>query len=161
MTTATADTELQLRSQTDPVFFFEHFLGCGLFDKQRELVRSVLVNSRTAVCGANGTGKDYATGRLILWWLNCFKPSKVVLTGPTYRQVAQIVWRETRDAYEARKGPLGGRMLPEAPRLEMGEQWYGVGFSTNDPNFLSGFHSENLLIIVTEAHGMVSILTRP
>jgi hypothetical protein len=39
-------------------------------------------------------------------------------------------------------------------RYEIEDEWFAVGFSTDDPNNLQGFHSPHLLVIVTEAHGM-------
>jgi len=139
--------------QRDPVVFYRAMLGCELFDKQQEIVRSVAQNRRTAVVGANSTGKDFTTGRLILWWLNCHYPSKVVLTGPTHRQVQDIVWREARSAYRQRRGPLSGLMYDRDARYELGDEWFGLGFATNDAGNLQGFHSPHLMVIVTEAHG--------
>jgi phage terminase large subunit len=154
-TTITPDiTRLYHRCREDPVVFYREFLGCELFDKQREIVRSVVRNRRTAACGANSTGKDYTTGRLLLWWLNCHYPSKVILTGPTYRQVADIVWREARAGFRGRIGPLGGHMYDKDPRYELDDEWFALGFSTDDPDYLQGFHSPHLLVIITEAHGM-------
>lgn len=146
------ETAMLRRFQADPVVFYREMLGCELFDKQREIVRSVARHRRTAAVGANSTGKDFATGRLILWWLNCFYPSKVVLTGPSHRQVQDIVWRETRGAYRRRRGQLSGLMYDRDARYELGDEWFGIGFATNDPDNIQGFHSPHLLVIVTEAH---------
>ena len=157
MATATEQHLLET-IQRDPVIFYREFLGVTLFDKQEEIVRSVAKNRRTAACGANSTGKDYTTGRLILWWLNSFYSSKVVLTGPTYRQVADIVWRETRSGYRQRIAPLGGHMYDKDPRYELDDEWFGIGFSTDDPDYLQGFHSPHLLVVATEAHGLPHVM---
>jgi hypothetical protein len=157
MTTAIKPTPpeeaLLRRCQRDPVVFFREFLGCNLFPLQQNIIRSVARNRRTAVVGANSTGKDYTTGRLILWWLNCFYPSKVILTGPTHRQVQDIVWREARSGFRTRIAPLAGQMYGKDARYEIDDEWFAIGFATDDPNHLQGFHSPHLMVIVTEAHG--------
>jgi len=48
---------------------------------------------------------------------------------------------------------LGGRLF-ESPRWELDETTFIVGFSTDRPWNLQGFHSPHLLVIVTEAHAM-------
>ena len=72
--------------------------------------------------------------------------------GPTQRQVEEIVWQEMREAYAGAEGRLSGRMLRSAYRID--EQRFALGFSTNNALNIQGFHSEQLLVVVTEAHAM-------
>ena len=137
----------------DPVRFVEEVLGHPPpYEKQREILRTLAVKRRVSVVGANGSGKDWAAARAILWWLATRPRAIVVVTGPTQRQVEQIVWRELSAAWKASRVPLGGRMT--------GSQWniaddrYAIGFSTNKADNLQGFHSPELLVVVTEAHAM-------
>jgi phage terminase large subunit len=92
--------------------------------------------TQVSINGANGVGKDWTIGEIIVpWWMaahaapcpRCrsveqgkrWSPQcKVVVTGPTFRQVTEIVWRETRQAYNNSKTPLGGRMLPGAAKWD-------------------------------------------
>ena len=137
----------------DPVGFVEHVLGHPPpYDKQREILRTLAVKRRVSVVGANGSGKDWAAARAILWWLATRPRAIAVVTGPTQRQVEQIVWRELRAAYKASRVPLGGRL--SGSQWNIADDRYAIGFSTNKADNLQGFHSPELLAVVTEAHAM-------
>lgn len=92
---------------------------------------------------------------MALWFVTAYYPAKVIITGPTFRQVDDVIFNELRTAY--RQSPisegLGGRLF-DSPRWELDSETFIVGFSTDRPWNLQGFHSPNLLTIVTEAHAM-------
>ena len=136
-----------------PVDFVRETLGDEPYSKQKEMLMGVLESRRTSVVGCNGSGKDWAAARAVLWWLHARAPAKAVVTGPTSRQVDRIVWNEIRYAYAAAHGRLRGRMF-RTSRYEVDEQTFAIGFATNSPYNLQGFHSPNLLIVVTEAHAV-------
>ena len=138
----------------DPVGFLTDVLGdAGApYSKQAEMLEAIVDHRRVSVVGANGSGKDWAAGRAVLWWLETRPESKAVVMGPTQRQVEEIVWQEMREAYAAAEGRLSGRMLRSAYRID--EQRFALGFSTNNALNIQGFHSEQLLVVVTEAHAM-------
>ena len=144
------------RTKRDPVWFARNVLGIEPYDKQIELVESVRDNQQTTVNGANGVGKDWTIGQIIIpWWMAAHADSgqaKVVVTAPTARQINEIVWRETRFAYNNSKIPLGGRMLPVDPKWDISDQYFAFGFSTDKAFNITGFHSPHLLVIVSEAH---------
>ncbi len=48
---------------------------------------------------------------------------------------------------------LRGRMF-RTSRYEIDEQSFALGFATNSPYNLQGFHSPNLLAVITEAHAV-------
>ena len=60
--------------------------------------------------------------------------------------------REMRIAYKSASVPLSGKMLRN--RYEIDDDRFAIGFSTNRPENLQGFHSPNMMVVVTEAHGM-------
>ena len=138
----------------DPVGFVTDVLGdAGApYSKQVEMLEAIVDHRRVSVVGANGSGKDWAAGRAVLWWLETRPESKAVVMGPTQRQVEEIVWQEMREAYAAAEGRLSGRMLRSTYRID--EQRFALGFSTNNALNIQGFHSEQLLVVVTEAHAM-------
>ena len=153
-TTETAARNLQDASP-------EAFHGQVLFDepygKQIEMMEAVGSSRRVAVAGCNSSGKDWEAARIALWWLWTRYPSKVIITGPTHRQVEDIVFQELRSAF-TRADPrhvhgLGGRLF-EQPRYEINQEQFILGFSTDRPFNLQGFHSPHLLVIVSEAHAM-------
>jgi len=155
MTTATGPDMVRLARQS-PDWFFENVLGVEhYYDKQREINRAVRDSPRVAVLGANGTGKDWNAGRIVLWWMSTRYPAKVVVLGPSHRQVSDIVFAEARSAYlQCRyNGGLGGRFY-QTSRWWFDDDHYAIGFATDDEFNIQGFHSPNLLVIVTEAHNM-------
>ena len=79
-----------------PVDFVRQTLGDEPYSKQEEMLMGVLESRRTSVVGCNGSGKDWAAARAVLWWLHTRSPAKAVVTGPTSRQVDRIVWNEIR-----------------------------------------------------------------
>ena len=138
----------------DPVGFILDVLpDAGLpYAKQREMLELLVHNRRVSVVGCYASGKDWAAARAVLWWLETRPHAKVVVTGPTQRQVREIVWREMRIARKAASAPLAGKILRD--RYEIDDDRFAIGFSTNKPDNLQGFHSPNLMVIVTEAHAM-------
>jgi len=102
------------------------------------------------------SGKDFLAARLALWYKIVHQPSIVVTTGPTDRQVQHIVWGEIRAAYRKARCPLGGQLLPVESMLRdpEDEKNYMIGFTARDDSSFQGLHSENVLVVVTEAQGI-------
>ena len=138
----------------DPVGFVTEVLGdAGTpYSKQAEMLDALVHERRVSVVGANGSGKDWVAGRAMLWWLETRPEAKALTVGPTQRQVDEIVWQEMREAYAAATDVLSGRMFRSAYRID--ERRFALGFSTDNPLNIQGFHSEELLVVVTEAHAM-------
>jgi hypothetical protein len=141
-------------SKADPDYFWRSILGSSsVYDKQLQMSRAVRDHPRVAVVGANGTGKDWQSARIMLWWMATRSPAICVVLGPTHRQVSDIVWKEARSAYLTARLPLGGQMYRTA-RWEFDDRRYAVGFSTDNEYNIQGFHSPSLLVIITEAHNV-------
>ncbi len=153
MITALQVAKAQAHWRRDPNDFVARALGDTLYDKQREILQAASSSRRVSLCGANSTGKDYLAGRLMCWWLHSRYPAKAICLGPTFRQVNDVVWREFRTAFRNARCQLLGEMY-QTPRWEMDDQHFAIGFSTDRPYLLQGFHSPNLLVIITEAHAM-------
>jgi hypothetical protein len=149
--------ELRAKCRRSPQFFLREILGeQRSYPKQHEMLLAVRDCDRVAVCGCNSSGKDWASGRAILYWLAIHYPAKVVVYGPSERQVVDIVFNETRAAFPRWQKFFGGVMSPKAPRVWFNEKHHCLGFATNTGYRVTGFHSPHLLVIVTEAHGMES-----
>ena len=95
----TAERTLLDRCRADPAFFFTNILGADPHPVHVEIADALATSSRVSVVGCNGSGKDWTSARMILWWLSTRYPAKVVVLAPTHRQVHEIVWRECRTAY--------------------------------------------------------------
>ena len=59
------------RYRNDPVGFVTDVLGeAGMpYSKQVEMLEAIVEHRRVSVVGANGSGKDWAAARTVLWWL--------------------------------------------------------------------------------------------
>ena len=140
--------------RNDPVGFVRDVLGeAGIpYSKQIEMLEAMIDRRRVSVVGANGSGKDWTAARAVLWWMETQENPKAVVTGPTQRQVEDVVWHEMREAYAVAPERLGGKMLASKYRLD--DNRFAIGFSTNKACNIQGFHAQNLLVVVTEAHAM-------
>ena len=143
-----------------PLEFVRDVLGDDPYDKQEEILQAVHDAAqpdadirRVSVVGCNGSGKDWTATRVILWWMNTREPAMVFVTGPTTRQVRDIIWRELRIAYKNSAKPLRGTVRRTA-LYEMDDESFAKGFASNSPFNLQGYHSPNLLVVVTEAHAV-------
>jgi hypothetical protein len=104
-------------------------------------------------------GKDFCSARLGLWFHLTHYPSKVVITGPTERQVNYITWGELKAAYNHARYEIGGELNDSMlksflPDGKVDSEHFIIGFTAKDSNAFQGFHSPNLLVIVTEAPGV-------
>ena len=138
----------------DPVVFGAAFLGGKYTDDQAAVMRAVRDNDRVAVHSGHATGKSFLAAAVVLWFLHSNKPSKVITTAPTWRQVNEILWSEIRIAHANAAVDLGSTLPPRAPELRLSSDWYALGLSTDDSARFQGFHSENMLIVVDEAGGV-------
>ncbi len=144
-----------------PLQFVRETLGDKPYDKQEEILRAVEQAAaaadgirRVSVVGCNGSGKDWVAARVILWWMNTRDPAKIIVTGPTTRQVTDIVWRELRTAYKNSAKPLRGTVRRAALYEMEDDESFAKGFASNSPFNLQGYHSPNMLAVVTEAHAV-------
>lgn len=141
----------------DPVGFALDRLGFYTWSKQREIMESVRDHERTAVRACHGPGKTAVAARVALWFLDAHPGnSRVVTTAPTWAQVVDLLWREIRSAVgtaHARQELLSWP-VPSATKLDLGEQWFAIGHSTDRPERFQGHHALHLLLIVDEASGV-------
>jgi len=148
------ERELVHRGVTDPVWWLEEGCGWPLWEKQREIARSLVTHERVAVPAAFGVGKTWVASRLALWWLYTHYPAIVVTTAPTGRQVRDLLWAEIRQGHISSKLALGGECLTTDLRLE--PKWFATGFATKEENIdkFTGYHSPNMLLIFDQACGI-------
>ena len=144
--------------RVDASFYIESILRAPIYDKQVELLQAASYHRRVSVAGCNSSGKDYAMGRFLLWWMETKREAEAVVYGPTHRQVSDVVFKEARRALDQSPRVSGfelrGRMLPKAPRYVISPTSFAFGFASNDEWNLQGFHGPNSLVIITEAHAV-------
>jgi hypothetical protein len=146
-------SELMLNYRRDPVFFVEHALGHKTWSKQREVLRSVVVNERTAVRASHGVSKTFSAAEIAVWFLNCIPNSKVVTTAPTWTQMAKLLWAEINAIYTRSRLELEGECLMTQIKTDDADH-YAIGFSTDKPARAEGWHAPAILFILDEAKGI-------
>jgi len=143
------------RYQTDPEAFLNERLEAEVWGGASQVCQSLVRSptARTAVKAGHGTQKTFLAARLALWYAYNFRPSKVITTAPTTRQVEKLLWSELHRAYEKLdKRSFPGKML--ALEWRGSPEWFMLGFSSDNPVMAEGFHGESVLIIVDEAKGI-------
>lgn len=125
-------------------------LGFNPWEKQVEIAYSVRDTKETFVQSCNGAGKTVLSAALCLWY-GLTRRSIVITTAPTFRQVKDLLWANIRAMVSRAKVPLG--VEPLQTRIQLADDWYITGLSTNDPSKFQGYHG-NVFIVVDEACGL-------
>lgn len=144
------------RFHDDPAAFHEHILGRPKFHGKQAEIANALVSHRIVVCpGAHSIGKSWSASSLVLWYALTRRPSKVILTSPSYGQLSGVLWEGLRAAYLGSRLPLGDPKAITrggAPQtLTFGPEWFVRAVATDKGEKLSGYHAEHLMVIVDEA----------
>lgn len=142
------------RALNDPAWWVRNILGHRPWQKQVEIFESVRDNRETAVKSCHAAGKSFSAASVALWFLYAHRPSIVITTAPTDRQVKGILWKEIRTGHQRAKYPLGGTLLSQ--ELKLDNDWWAWGFTAPeyDPDRFQGFHSIHTLVVVDEASGV-------
>ena len=144
--------DISANSRHDPVAFLTRQLGEDPWKKQQEILVALRDHRLVTVRSCNASGKTYAAALAAIWWLMAHDEAIVITTAPSERQVKETLWREIRTIHNRNKNLIGGKIT--ATRLELSNQRWAYGFSTNTAERFQGFHNENILIIVDEASGV-------
>jgi hypothetical protein len=141
------------RSKDNPVWFIQNVLGVEyLTPPQIELCHSVRDNRRTASPAGHAVGKTFIAAQLVLWFLFTNEGSKILTSAPTWHQVEHLLWREIRKAHKKSLYSLGGEVIQT--QINLAEDWFAVGLSTNDSIRFQGLHAPRLMVIFDEATGI-------
>lgn len=156
----------ELTYRTDPVAWAEEVLGIVLWSKQKEILRSVAENKRTAVKSCHSIGKTFTCAIAACWWVSTRQDSMVQSTAPTYQQVHSLLWEEIRKMQL--RADLKGRVT-------LGDQWLvpmmkdgrqkdtlvGEGKKPADSN-IHGFHGthrpDGVFAILDEGCGIATAI---
>jgi hypothetical protein len=136
----------------DPIGFIREVLHGEPWSRQVEIAESVRDSPLVVVRSANAVGKDWIAARLALWWVYC-RRGLALVTGPTERQVREVVMGEVARAFHAAKD-LPGELYQMALRLGRTETAGILAFTSTEASRLTGFHAPRILAILTEAQGV-------
>lgn len=133
----------------DPEGFMRDVLRCEPWSKQVEMAERIRDNRRVCAVTCNAVGKDWVSARIALWWVYA-RRGLVILSGPTLRQVREILMREVRSAF-SRSPELPGELYSLELRVDNDS---GIlAFTSDNASKLTGFHHPRLLVFLTEAQG--------
>lgn len=148
------------RWEKDPILFVRESLSAEPWDMQQTILRAIMrpETRRVAVKSCHAAGKTHLAALAVLTWLFTGRQRVVITTAPTWRQVKELLWKEIRVIYNRcreRGCPLGGELPPSAPELRISDDWLAIGFSSDDPINMQGWHSPGgLLVVMDEANGI-------
>lgn len=142
--------------QADWNKFAREILNVKLDTEQQKILSVVQTDRKVAVSSGNARGKDYVAAVAALCFLYLNSPSKVVCTAPTGRQVTAIMMAEISKIHIQARLPLGGELLASMIKFANEPDWFLIGFKAGDKatEDWSGFHSPNIMVIITEATGI-------
>ena len=131
-------------------------LNVHLDSEQQKILEAVQHHRRVSVRSGNARGKDFVAAVASVCFLNLNFPSKVINTGPTDRQVRKIMMTEIRKIYKNALFPPGGEIFENQIKFDDYPDWYLLAFKAVDykDEVWTGFHSPNLMVVVTEASGV-------
>lgn len=150
------------RYLSDPVLWAEERIGAFLWSKQKEILRSIVSNRRTAVKSCHGPGKSFVAGLAACYWIDVHPPgtARVITSAPTGDQVKAILWQEISKTHS--KGKLSGRLNQTEWWLTIGnrEELVGIGRKPKDysTSAFQGIHERYVLVVLDEADGIVASL---
>ena len=142
------------RIEADPVFFAREILGGDLWDLQVEIIEAIRDYPRVAVKACSSSGKSFDASVVVLWFLLTFRPSTVISTAPTLRQVKDILWREIHARYHSSRVPIGGTLLTTELEFDEATKWFALGLTTKEKERFQGFHNTHVLVVADEASGI-------
>ena len=143
----------------DPVEYSRRFLRHRSWSMQRDVMRSVQTQRRTAVKGCHASSKTFTAADVVLWWITHDPRAVVVTTAPTWKQVLLTMWGEIGKAIASSivAYPAPGRAqlwLARAGVRGAAFDNFAIGLSTNEADRFQGLPRLKTLIVIDEAPGV-------
>ena len=140
------------RYGNDPVGFIRDVLGGDPWEAQVDIAEAVRDHAMVVVRSANAVGKDWTAARLALWWVYA-RRGLALVTGPTDRQVREVVMGEVARAFSKARD-LPGELYTNSLRLGREETAGILAFTSTEASRLTGFHAPRVFAVLTEAQAV-------
>lgn len=155
---------MNVYQETDPLAFAKIFWPkINFYDKQREILYSLLHNDKTVVVAGNMLGKDFVAGFACLWYFISPIETRIVTTSAAEGQLV-VLWGELERFIQTSKYPLraeeGGPLYCTHQNIEKivnGKPCpisYIKGMVSNKVEKLAGHHATRTLAVIDEASGV-------
>lgn len=124
--------------RTRPLDFVRDVLGKRLWAAERAIIENVLEHRMVAIRSCRKGGKTFTLAVLVETFENLW-PTICVTIAPTHRQVEELLWSEINQIH----ADCGGELLGVCGKtqLRIGPRHYAIGFSTDRPGRIQGFHA--------------------
>ena len=136
----------------DPIGFMRDVLGGKPWSKQVDIATTVRDHPLTVVRGCNSSGKDWVAAGVALWAVYALG-ALVLITGPTERQVREIVMSEVARFFFAAQD-LPGELFQGALRLGRADHAGILALTSTEASRLTGFHAPLVVAVITEAQAV-------
>lgn len=83
----------------------------------------------------------------------------VICTAPSQTQLEEVLWKEVERAHRGSRIPLGGRILKQPLKIDLGGGWQALAYSTSKPERIQGHHAPDLFAILDEWSGIEDEIT--
>jgi phage terminase large subunit len=143
--------DIAAKYREDPAGFIREELKAEPWEAQVRMAEAVAAHQLVLVQSCNAAGKDWLAARLALWWVYA-RRGLVLITGPTERQVREIVMGEVKRAWTTANLP--GELYSMALRVDASEAVGILAFTSDDPSRLTGLHAPRIMVVITEGQGV-------
>jgi len=149
-------------AKADPVVYAQEVFGLTVWSKQRDVLRAARDFDRVSVRSGHKVSKS-TSAAVLCWWFTSDEKARAearaIISAPTGRQVAEIVWREivalhTRAAKLGYRLPIPGKRPGTGVRYGDGREIVGFTIDEGQPEAIAGFSGANLLFVLDEASGI-------
>jgi phage terminase large subunit len=140
--------------QPNPDLWCQEILDVQLWSMQKAIIKSVFQNRDTRVRSCYSIGKTFVSACAVLAFINLMTPCKIITSAPTWHQVSNLLWSEINYLFKTRLQPKGFPGTILQTMLRMRDDWFAIGFSSNDPINFQGYHQKHVLVILDEAPGI-------
>jgi hypothetical protein len=104
----------------------------------------------TLVPSGNNQGKDFISGVAINYWMDCFDPGAVFLSGPSAEHTKGVLWAEVLRVRRSAGLSMEG-FFPASPQWKIDESHFATALNVEKIESFQGRHLPRQLYIIDEA----------
>lgn len=137
------------------------------YNKERDIIESVVENEETYVVAGNMLGKDFTAAFIVLWYFITHHPVRIVTTSVDGAQLEGVLWGEIRRLINTSSQPLyhekGGPLVVNHLHLKKVDYGqicgisYCIGRVAKKGEGMLGHHAPYTLFVADEASGVDDI----
>ncbi len=155
--------DLIVEWRADALRWIREVLGVEPTPQQIDIIKHFMLYRFIAVRSGNKVGKTSVSAWLLLWFICCFKDARIPCTSPSESQLKKGIWQEVGKWYRELPDFFKEQFEYHAEALthrSRGLSWqaYIKTATKENPEVLSGAHSNNILVIMDEGSGIDTLI---